>query len=111
MAVWPGETGSHLPLSMEEIQRSSRSGPENFSSGGMTLRCRSTSRALWRACQGGDLGAHGDGDHSVDKIINKLKEHFAPFTENALPKAFEKAVCGDSSVWRQQEEQGVLQPV
>lgn len=35
-------------------------------------------------------------ESGIDKIIKKLKEHFQPHPESAMPKAFERAVYGES---------------
>lgn len=35
-------------------------------------------------------------ESGIDKIIKKLKEHFQPHLESAMPKAFERAVYGES---------------
>ena len=40
-------------------------------------------------------------EEGVDEIVQKLKEHFQPHLESAMPKAFERAVYGEA---RKQKE-------
>ena len=35
-------------------------------------------------------------EEGADSIVSKLKEHFQPHLESAMPRAFERAVYGDS---------------